>query len=74
MLVGDRILTPIAREQCQRRREAAACAVTADKNTGAVDCQFRGVLMNPSQRRITIFDRTRKFCFRCEPIVNGQDN
>ena len=40
MLVGDRILTPIAREQCQRRREAAACAVTADKNTGAILIRF----------------------------------
>lgn len=70
-LEPDRRAAAIARQQGERRRQAAACALPRDGDAVRIDIEARGFRRQPAKRRVRVLDAGRKRMLRRQPVFDG---
>ncbi len=73
-LGSELMLGPITCEQRQGCRKAAACATAHDHDACRINAKLLGVIKQPIEGCVAIFDRLRKWVFRSKAIIDGNDH
>ena len=74
LLVAEAVLAPVAHEQRQSRREAAAGAFPGHRDAACIDTERSGVFHGPGECAIGVLDIAWETGFWPEPVGGGDDD